>query len=141
LLIDGAELRFVGRDLKRPECVLCMPAGRLYVAHRGGGILRIETDGAQSLLKWQQPADAHDFIPNGFALLPDGTFLVANMAHGGGVWARRPGGRVEPYLMTVDGVQLAKANFVFIAIASWCWDVRYNNLSSGLVVYGASFSS
>jgi sugar lactone lactonase YvrE len=112
LRIDVGSLDFVGRDLKRPECVRCMPTGRLYVAHRGGGILRIEPDGAQSLLKWQLPAEAHDFIPNGFALLPDGTFLVANMGHGGGVWARRPGGRVEPYLLTVDGVALAKANFV-----------------------------
>ena len=35
------------------------------------------------------------------------------MGHDGGVWARRPGGKVEPFLMTVDGVPLAKANFVF----------------------------
>ena len=53
--IDGGQLGFVGRDLKRPECVLCMPSGRLYVAHCGGGILRIEPDGSQSLLKWQLP--------------------------------------------------------------------------------------
>ena len=59
------------------------------------------------------PAGGHDFIPNGFALLPDGTFLIANMGHDGGVWARRPGGRVEPYLMEADGERLAKANFVF----------------------------
>jgi sugar lactone lactonase YvrE len=113
LRIEPGQLGFVGRDLKRPECVLCMPSGRLYVAHRGGGILRIEPDGAQALLKWQQPAGMHDFIPNGFALLPDGTFLVANMGHDGGVWARRPDGRVEPYLMEADGERLAKANFVF----------------------------
>ena len=111
--IDASQLGFAGRDLKRPECVLCMPSGRLYVAHRGGGILRIEPDGRQALLKWQMPADAHDFIPNGFTLMPDGTFLIANMGHDGGVWARRPGGRVEPYLMTADGEKLAKANFVF----------------------------
>ena len=111
--IGVEQLGFVGRDLKRPECVLCMPSGRLYVAHRGGGILRIEPDGTQALLKWQQPAGVHDFVPNGFALLPDGTFLVANMGHDGGVWARRPGGRVEPYLMAADGERLAKANFVF----------------------------
>ena len=86
---------------------------RLYVAHRGGGILRIEPDGSQALLQWQMPAGAHDFIPNGFALLPDGTFLIANMGHDGGVWARRPAGQVEPYLMDVDGERLAKANFVF----------------------------
>jgi len=113
LKIDASQLGFAGRDLKRPECVLCMPSGRLYVAHRGGGILRIEPDGRQALLKWQMPAGAHDFIPNGFTLMPDGTFLIANMGHDGGVWARRPGGRVEPYLMTADGEKLAKANFVF----------------------------
>jgi sugar lactone lactonase YvrE len=113
LQVDAGQLSFVGRDLKRPECVLCMPSGRLYVAHRGGGILRIEPDGSQALLQWQMPAGAHDFIPNGFALLPDGTFLIANMGLDGGVWARRPGGRVEPYLMEVDGERLAKANFVF----------------------------
>jgi sugar lactone lactonase YvrE len=113
LRIEGGDLKFVGRELKRPECVLCMPSGRLYVAHRGGGILRIEPDGSQRLLQWRLPADAHDFIPNGIALLPDGTFLIANMGHDGGVWARRPGGAVEPFLMAADGVPLAKANFVF----------------------------
>ena len=107
------QLGFVGRDLKRPECVLCMPSGRLYVADRNGGILRIETDGSQSMLPWQQPADLHDFVPNGFALLPDGTFLVANMGHDGGVWAWHPDGRIEPFLMEADGERLAKANFVF----------------------------
>jgi sugar lactone lactonase YvrE len=113
LKIEASQLGFAGHDLKRPECVLCMPSGRLYVADRGGGILRIEPDGRQTLLKWQMPAGAHDFIPNGFALLPDGTFLIANMGHDGGVWARKPGGQVEPYLMSVDGEKLAKANFVF----------------------------
>ena len=111
--IEANQLGFAGHDLKRPECVLCMPSGRLYVAHRGGGILRLEPDGRQALLKWQMPAGAHDFIPNGFTLLPDGTFLIANMGHDGGVWARRPGGQVQPYLMKVGGEKLAKANFVF----------------------------
>ena len=111
--IGGDQLGFVGRDLKRPECVLCMPSGRLYVADRSGGILRIEPDGSQPLLAWRLPAGIRDFIPNGFALLPDGTFLIANMGHDGGVWARRPGGAVEPYLMEADGERLAKANFVF----------------------------
>jgi sugar lactone lactonase YvrE len=113
LQIGVDQLSFVGRELKRPECVLCMPSGRLYVADRNGGILRIEPDGKQALLKWQLPSGVHDFIPNGFALLPDGTFLVANMGHDGGVWARRPDGQVEPYLMEADGERLAKANFVF----------------------------
>ena len=111
--IGVEQLRFVGHDLERPECVLCMPSGRLYVAHRGGGILRIGPDGSQRLLQWRLPAGVHDFIPNGLALLPDGTFLIANMGHDGGVWARRPGGQVEPYVLEADGEPLAKANFVF----------------------------
>ncbi len=65
MLIDLAQLGSVGHDLNRPECVLCMPSGRLYVAHRGGGILRIEPDGSQSLLKWRLPAGTRDFVPNG----------------------------------------------------------------------------
>jgi sugar lactone lactonase YvrE len=113
VLIDCAQLGFVGHDLKRPECVLCMPSGRLYVAHRGGGIMRIEPDGSQGLLAWKLPAEARDFIPNGLALLSDGSFLIANMGHGGGVWARRPDGTVEPFLLEVDGEPLAKANYVF----------------------------
>jgi sugar lactone lactonase YvrE len=110
--IETSQLSFVGRELKRPECVLCMPSGRLYSADRSG-IVRIEPDGSQALLTWQQPAEVRDFLPNGLALLPDGTILVANMGHDGGVWVRRPGGKVEPYVMEVDGERLAKANFVF----------------------------
>jgi len=139
-LFSPTQLSFVGHDLKRPECVLCMPSGRLYVAHRGGGILRIEPDGSQSLLKWILPADARDFIPNGFALLPDGSFLVANMGHDGGVWARRPGGRVEPYLMAVDGVPLAKANFVFNDDQGRVWitvTTRSDPLSKAMTALGA----
>jgi sugar lactone lactonase YvrE len=138
--INASDLSFVGHDLKRPECVLCMPSGRLYVAHRGGGILRIEPDGGQILLTWTLPADARDFIPNGFALLPDGRFLIANMGHDGGVWARHPGGRVEPFLMTVDGVPLAKANFVFNDERGRVWitvTTRSDPLSKAMTALGA----
>ena len=138
--IDGNQLSFVGRDLQRPECILCMPSGRLYVAHRSGGILRIEPDGGQRLLQWRLPADARDFIPNGLALLPDGTLLIANMGHDGGVWARRPGGNVEPYLMTVDGVGLAKANFVFNDDQGRIWitvTTRSDPLSKAMTGLGA----
>jgi sugar lactone lactonase YvrE len=116
-----------------------MPSGRLYVAHRGGGILRIEPDGSQALLSWQMPAGGHDFIPNGFALLPDGTFLVANMGHDGGVWARLPSGRVEPFLMEVEGERLAKANFVFNDEQGRVWitmTTRSDPLSKAMTALG-----
>ena len=74
-----SDLRFVGHDLKRPECVLCMPSGRLYAADRGG-IMRIEPDGRQALLSWQLPDGVRDFLPNGLALLPDGDGVAAGEA-------------------------------------------------------------
>ncbi len=138
--IDGTQLSFVGHDLQRPECVLCMPSGRLYVAHRGGGIMRIEPDGSQALLTWRLPAGVHDFIPNGFALLPDGRFLIANMGHDGGVWARLPSGDVEPFLMSADGVPLTKANFVFNDDKGRVWitvTTRSDPMSRAMTALGA----
>ena len=89
--VDVSTLGFVGHDLKRPECVLCTPNGTLYVAHRGGGIMKIEPDGSQHVaIGGDLKVDGHEFIPNGFALLPDGSFLIANMGHGGGVWSLSP---------------------------------------------------
>ena len=49
----------------------------------------------------------------GIALLPNGDFLVANIGPAGGVWQLGPNDAVVPYLMEVDGVPLAAANFVF----------------------------
>jgi sugar lactone lactonase YvrE len=138
--IDVTQLDFVGHDLKRPECVLCMPSGRLYVAHRSGGILRIEPDGRQALLTWTLPGGVHDFIPNGMALLSDGRFLVANMGHDGGVWARRPNGDVEPFLASVDGVPLTKANFVFNDERGRIWitvTTRSDPMSRAMTALGA----
>lgn len=140
MTISGDDLTFVGRDLERPECVLCMPSGRLYVAHRRGGILRIDPDGRQSLLAWRLPEGTRDFVPNGLALLPDGTFLIANMGHDGGVWARRIDGTVEPFLLTADGVALAKANFVFNDETGRVWitvTTRSDPLSKAMTGLGA----
>lgn len=111
--LDPSQLTAVGHDLKRPECVLCAPNGTLYVAHKGGGIMKIDASGAQTLIGGALQVDGHEFVPNGFTLLPDGSFLIANMGHGGGLWALSAAGQLTPYLDQVDGVPLAKANFVF----------------------------
>ena len=106
-------LRYVGSGLQRPECVLCHRSGRVYVSHRGGGIMAIEADGSQRLIGGMAEVGGGEAIPNGIALLPNGHFLVANMGAAGGVWQLGPDNEVIPYLMEVDGVPLAAANFVF----------------------------
>ena len=63
---------FAGHDLARPECVLATASGRLYTSDRRGGVQVIEPDGSQRLIG-ASPA----LLPNGIALLRDGSFLIA----------------------------------------------------------------
>jgi len=54
----------------------------------------------------------HDVRPNGIALLPDGSFLLASLGGAGGVWRLERNGRLAPFVTEVDGVPLPPANFV-----------------------------
>lgn len=138
--VDHAKLGFVGHDLKRPECVLCAPNGTLYVAHRGGGIMKIGADGSQRIIGGDLQVDGHEFIPNGFTLLPDGSFLIANMGHGGGLWSLSADGKLKPHLAEVDGAPLAKANFVFNDEQGRIWitvTTRSDPLSKAMTALGA----
>ncbi|MEZ4699407.1 MAG: SMP-30/gluconolactonase/LRE family protein [Rhodothermales bacterium] len=104
---------FAGRDLQRPECVLCTRRGDLFVSDRRGGVMRIHPDGRQTLILPDLPADVPPLWPNGIALLPDGSWLVADLSEAhAGVWRLHASGRLEPFLRAVDGVPLPSANFV-----------------------------
>jgi hypothetical protein len=102
------DLTAIRRNLERPESVHCLPDGRLAVSHRGRGVSFVAPDGD---IETRGPEDA-EFIPNGIAPQRDGSFLIANIGEAGGVWTLTPQGALEPYLMEVDGIALAAANFV-----------------------------
>jgi len=36
--VDRSEIRYVGRDLQRPECILAEPDGTLWAADARGGL-------------------------------------------------------------------------------------------------------
>ena len=112
---EQPDFRFVGSDLQRPECVLAGASGRLYASDRRGGVTCIEPDGTQRLI------GRSALVPNGIALRRDGSFLVANMSDAGGVWQIDAGGRIEPWLMEVDGVALPKVNFVSVDAQDRAW--------------------
>ncbi len=138
--IDVSELTAVGHDLKRPECIVCAPNGTLYVAHKGGGIMKIDAAGNQTLIGGDLQVHGHEFVPNGFALLPDGTFLIANMGHGGGLWSLTADSALKPYLDQVDGVPLTKANYVFNDEQGRIWltvTTRADPLSRAMTALGA----
>lgn len=108
--IEHADLRDVGHDLNRPECVLCTSDGSLYVSDWDGGVCHIAPDGTQvRILASNSPVELR---PNGIALQEDGSFLLANLGAAGGVWRLSSCGHVQPFLTDVDGVQLPPTNFV-----------------------------
>jgi gluconolactonase len=122
--VDRAEIRHVGHDLQRPECVLAERDGTVWAADARGGAMRIAPDGTQHLVVPQQPAGAAspvDFntryvqsqgsLPNGMAFLANGDFIIANWGTDS-VEVMTREGRVRRLFDSIDGRPLGKANFV-----------------------------
>jgi sugar lactone lactonase YvrE len=66
-------------------------------------------------------ASTMDLRPNGIALDPDGSFLIANLGDDGGIWRLERSGQLSPVLLEVDGVPLPPANFVTIDEQGRIW--------------------
>ncbi|CAB3685647.1 MULTISPECIES: SMP-30/gluconolactonase/LRE family protein [Achromobacter] len=115
-VLDLSAVRETGVNLNRPECVLSTAAGDLYVSDKAGGISHILPNGDARLIGAQS-----GLIPNGFALLRDGSFAVANLADDGGVWRVQRDGTAEPYIMEIDGVALPGVNFVWLDERERLW--------------------
>jgi sugar lactone lactonase YvrE len=97
-----------GRGLERPECVHCTAQGDVFVSDWRGGVTRIRADGTQQLIKGERPIKT-----NGFAILPDRSFLLAHLDdREGGVWRLSFDGKLEPFLLEVEGRRLPPTNFV-----------------------------
>ena len=87
--VDRSQIRYIGTDLHRPECILAEPDGTLWAADARGGVMRIAADGSQQLIT--QKLDARfdeqvDFatrfttgtLPNGLAFARNGDILISN---------------------------------------------------------------
>jgi len=113
------DFTLIGAGLRRPECVLATSCGDLYVSDERGGVTRISPDGSARLFSGRT-ADGPALAANGFALLPDGSFLIAPLA-GGGVFRLRRDGQAEPFLQEVDGSPLCCPNFVLLDDEGRVW--------------------
>lgn len=121
LPIGLQQLRWLGSGLVRPECVLATAAGDLYTADWRGGVAHVRPDGSQRLYGAQLPGGL-PLRPNGIALLPDGSFLLAQLgAEDGGVYRLWRDGRIQPWLMAVDGQALPPTNFVLLESDESAW--------------------
>ena len=105
----------------RPECVLATASGDLYTSDWRGGVAHRLPDGSQRLYAGCLPGDLA-LRPNGIALMPDGSFLLAQLgAEDGGVYRLWRDGRVQPWLMAVDGQPLPPSNFVLMETDGSAW--------------------
>lgn len=121
--VDPAEIRYIGHDLQRPECILATREGRLYSADARGGVMQIEADGRQTFIgqKADPRVGSADFadryvntegtLPNGLAFDADGNFLIANFGTDA-LEVMDQEGNTRTLLDEIDGRPLGKANFV-----------------------------
>lgn len=111
LSLDDVSL--LGSGLSRPECVLATAKGDLYSADWRGGVAHIRPDGRQALYTAATADLPEGLRPNGIALEPDGSFLLANLgSEAGGVWRLTRDGQVEPYWTEIEGQAIPPSNFV-----------------------------
>ncbi len=109
-MLNIANMQPFAKGLKRPECVLCCASGTIYVANWDGGVTAIGKDGAQQEFLAQEASFA--LKPNGIALQPDGSFLIANLGDDGGIWSLARSGECRPFLLEAEGEAVPPANFV-----------------------------
>lgn len=127
--LTAADITFIGHDLVRPECVVATEKGDLFASHadQGGGIARLRGDEASELFLATSGDIPEGFVPNGYSLMPDGSFLIANVGDEGGVYTLRRDGTLIPFLTEIDGRQLPACNFanrdeqgrIWISVSTW----------------------
>ncbi|MBT4353264.1 MAG: gluconolactonase [Rhodospirillaceae bacterium] len=123
------DFSFIGTDLIRPECVVATKKGDLFASHAGkqGGIVKLANNGGQEFILAKHGDIPEGFVPNGFALLPDGSFLIANVGDQGGVYNLKRDGTLIPFLLEIEGKILPACNFVYrdeqeriwISVSTW----------------------
>lgn len=130
--VRRADLRFVGEDLHRPECILAERDGTLWTADARGGVVRLAPDGTQQLLTpWTvAPAGADGYdaryvqaqgsLPNGLALTPEGDFIIANWGTDAIERLTRTG-ELRTLVREIGGQPLGKANFPLRDSAGRLW--------------------
>ena len=109
--IPLSELGRIGSGLSRPECVLATERGELFAADWRGGVAQVWPDGSQALYRGDHPG-GRPLRPNGIALRPDGSFLIADLGEElGGVYELRRDGTLRTILEEIDGDPLPPTNF------------------------------
>ena len=127
-----SDFTFIGQGLARPECVVATRKGDLYASHAadGGGIAKLNSNGDIELILAKSGEIPDGFIPNGYSLMPDGSFLIANVGDEGGIFRLAPDGVMTAFLTEIDGHRLPACNFanrdeagrIWISVSTWLFN-------------------
>lgn len=125
--VDPSSLRYVGKDLQRPECILAERDGSLWVADSRGGVMHIAPDGSQRFVgqtvsgkfggSTEETAEGFESkftqgtLPNGLAFAQNGDILISNFGTDLLEVMTREGATKTLY-DTIDGKPIGKVNFV-----------------------------
>ena len=126
-MVERSNLRTIGQDLQRPECILAEADGTLWAADARGGVTRIARDGSQQFIG--QKADARfakaavdttdafeakftqGTLPNGLAFAANGDLLISNFGTDL-LEAMTREGHTRTLFDRIDGLPIGKVNFV-----------------------------
>lgn len=109
---DSIDLQPMGQGLMRPESVLTHASGLVFCSDWSGtgGVAAIAPDGRVRRIAVADPGLA--LRPNGIALEPGGSFVIAHLgAEDGGAYRLHPDGSVDPLLLEVGDAPLPPSNF------------------------------
>ncbi|BBE34178.1 SMP-30/gluconolactonase/LRE family protein [Sphingosinicella microcystinivorans] len=137
--VDPSAIRYLGRDLQRPECILAEKDGTLWSADARGGVMRIGSDGSQQLVV--QEADPHfdisvdaagsllgGTLPNGLAFARNGDILISNFGTDRLEVMTRDG-RTRVLADSIDGKPMGKVNFVLRDSRDRLWVTISTNIN------------
>jgi gluconolactonase len=120
--VDKSAIRYVGHDLRRPECILAEPDGTLWSADARGGVVKLDPSGSQQLVT-QRLSDHFDnssteasrylegTLPNGLAFARNGDILISNFGTDRLEIMTRDG-ESRVLADSVEGQAIGKVNFV-----------------------------
>jgi sugar lactone lactonase YvrE len=120
--VDPTELKFIGDDLQRPECILAEPNGTLWSADARGGVVKISPDGRQEIItqafdeSFTRASDdtsrfTEGTLPNGLAFAENGDILVSNFGTDVLEVMSRDG-QTKLLYNSIEGEPIGKVNFV-----------------------------
>ena len=120
--VEPTDIKYIGKDLQRPECILAVPDGTLWAADARGGVVKILPTGEQEIItqsfgaSFEQCSDdatrfTEGTLPNGLAFANNGDILISNFGTDV-LEVMSPDGSTKLLYDNIDGEPIGKVNFV-----------------------------